>query len=57
MIKAKKDAEDKVSKLEPGFMKSTKDSITSGLAAAKAELAKAREAGDINAEVEAHKNI
>ena len=57
MIKAKKDAEDKVSKLEPGFMKSTEDSITSGLAAAKAELAKAREAGDINAEVEAQAKI
>jgi len=57
MIKAKKDAEEKVSKLEPGFMKSTEDSITSGLVAAKAELAKAREAGDINAEVEAQAKI
>jgi len=37
----------------PGFMKSTEDSIKSGLEAAKAQLAKAREAGDINAEVEA----
>jgi hypothetical protein len=34
-------------------MKSTEDSIKSGLAAAKAQLAKAREAGDIDAEVEA----
>ena len=57
MIKAKKVAEEKVSKLEPGFMKSTEDSITSGLVAAKAELAKAREAGDINAEVEAQAKI
>ena len=53
----KKKAEDKLSKLEPGFMKSTEDSITSGLVAAKAELAKAREAGDINAEVEAQAKI
>jgi hypothetical protein len=34
-------------------MKSTEDSIKSGLEAAKAQLSKAREAGDINAEVEA----
>ena len=49
----KKKAEEKISKLEPGFMKSTEDSITSGLESAKAKLAAAREAGDINAEVEA----
>ena len=52
-IKLKEAAEAKISKLEPGFMKSTEDSIKSGLEAAKAQLAKAREAGDINAEVEA----
>ena len=52
-IKLKEEAEKKISKLEPGFMKSTEDSIKSGLEAAKAQLAKAREAGDINAEVEA----
>src|SRR5210317_2099929 len=52
-IKLKEVAEAKVSKLEPGFLKSTEDSITSGIEAAKAQLAKAREAGDINAEVEA----
>jgi hypothetical protein len=52
-IKLKEEAENKISKLEPGFMKSTEDSIKSGLEAAKAQLAKAREAGDINAEVEA----
>jgi len=52
-IKLKEAAEQKISKLEPGFMKSTEDSIKSGLEAAKAQLAKAREAGDINAEVEA----
>jgi len=52
-IRLKEAAEQKISKLEPGFMKSTEDSIKSGLEAAKAQLAKAREAGDINAEVEA----
>ena len=56
-IKLREEAENKISKLEPGFMKSTEDSITSGLVAAKAELAKAREAGDINAEVEAQAKI
>ena len=52
-IKLREQAETKISKLEPGFMKSTEDSIKSGLEAAKAQLSKAREAGDINAEVEA----
>lgn len=56
-IKLREEAEAKISKLEPGFMKSTEDSIASGLVAAKAELAKAREAGDINAEVEAQAKI
>ena len=53
VMQDKKKAEEKISKLEPGFMKSTEDSITSGLESAKAKLAAAREAGDINAEVEA----
>ena len=56
-IKLREEAENKISKLEPGFMKSTEDSITSGLISAKAELAKAREAGDLNAEVEAQAKI
>ena len=56
-IKLREEAENKISKLEPGFMKSTEDSITTGLIAAKAELAKAREAGDLNAEVEAQAKI
>ena len=56
-IKAKEEAEKKISKLEPSFMKSTEDSIVEGLKAAKAELFKAREAGDINAEVEAQAKI
>ena len=56
-IKLKEQAEAKISKLEPGYLKSTEDSITSGLAAAKAKLAKAREAGDIEAEVAAQSEI
>ena len=53
----KKKADEKLSKLEPGFMKSTEESIVSGLESAKARLAAAREAGDINAEVEAQTMI
>jgi len=52
-IKAKEEAEKKISKLEPGFMKSTEDSITSGVQAAQAKLAAAREANDLSAEAEA----
>ena len=57
MMVAKKQADDKISKLEPGFMQSTEDSIVSGLESAKAKLTAAREAGDINAEVEAQTAI
>ena len=57
MILAKKESDSRISKLEPGFMKSTEDSITSGLESAKAKLAAAREAGDITAEVEAQTAI
>jgi hypothetical protein len=46
-------AEKKISKLEPGFLKSTEDSIISGVQAAQAKLAAAREANDLNAEAEA----
>jgi len=53
MILAKKKAEDKLSKLEPGYLKSTEDSITSGVQAAQAKLAAAREANDLAAEAEA----
>ena len=53
----KKKADEKISKLEPGFLKSTEESIISGLESAKARLAAAREAGDINAEVEAQTMI
>jgi hypothetical protein len=57
MILAKKESDSRISKLEPGFMKSTEDSIVSGLESAKAKLAAAREAGDISAEVEAQTAI
>ena len=57
VIQDKQKAEEKLSKLEPGFMKSTEDSIVAGIEAAKAELTKAREAGDINAEVAAQTKI
>ena len=49
----KKKADEKLSKLEPGYMKSTEDSIKSGLESAKAKLAAARESNDLQAESEA----
>ena len=52
-IRLKEAAEKKVSKLEPGYLKSTEDSITSGVQAAQAKLAAAREANDLTAEAEA----
>jgi len=52
-IKLKEEAEKKISKLEPGYLKSTEDSITSGIEAARAKLAAAREANDLAAESEA----
>jgi len=52
-IKLKEAAEAKISKLEPGYLKSTEDSITSGIQAAQAKLAAAREANDLQAESEA----
>ena len=57
IMEDKKRADEKLSKLEPGFLKSTEESIVSGLAAAKSDLAKAREAGDIEAEVDAQTRI
>jgi len=47
----------KFSKLEPNYVKALESRVTSGIEAAKAKLAQAREAGDINAEVEAQKDI
>ena len=53
IMEDKKKSEEKLSKLEPNFLKTTEEGIKSGLESAKAKLAAAREAGDINAEVEA----
>ena len=52
-IKLKEQAEAKISRLEPGYLQSTEDSITSGIQAAQAKLAAAREAQDLSAEAEA----
>ena len=52
-IKLKEAAEAKISKLEPGYLQSTEDSIVSGMQAAQAKLAAAREAQDLTAEAEA----
>ena len=45
------------SKMEPNYVNALENRVTSGLEAAKAKLATAREAGDINAEVDAQKEI
>ena len=45
------------SKLEPNYVTALEHRLTAGLDAAKAKLATAREAGDINAEVDAQKEI
>ena len=47
----------KFSKLEPNYVKALENRVTSGMDAAKAKLTAAREAGDINAEVDAQKSI
>jgi len=47
----------KVSKLEPSYVNAVQNRVTSGLAAAKAQLVRAREAGDIDAEVDSQKEI
>ena len=52
-IKLREEAEAKISKLEPGYLQSTEESITSGIQAAQAKLAAAREAQDLTAEAEA----
>ena len=56
-IKLREQAEAKISKLEPGYLQSTEDSITSGIQAAQAKLAAAREANDLTAEAEALTSI
>jgi hypothetical protein len=57
VLTEKEKAELKLSKIEPSFLKTTEDGIKSGLEAAKAQLVKAREAGDIDAEVHAQSLI
>jgi hypothetical protein len=57
VLTEKEKAELKLSKIEPSFLKTTEDGIKSGLEAAKAQLIKAREAGDIDAEVQAQSLI
>jgi hypothetical protein len=47
----------KVSKLEPGYVNAMEGKLKSGLESAKAQLLRAREAGDIDAEVNAQKEI
>ena len=53
VIKDKKEAEEKLKKIEPNFLSVTEQSIESGIEAAKAKLAAAREANDLGAEAEA----
>ena len=48
---------EKLAKLEPGYVNAMEVKLKTGLEAAKAQLLRAREAGDINAEVEAQKEI
>ena len=47
----------KVSKLEAGYVNAVEDKLKTGLEVAKAKLLRAREEGDINAEVDAQKDI
>ena len=57
ILKDKKDADAKLSKLQPDFVAVTEESINSGVAAAQAKLAAAREANDLKAESEALASI
>jgi len=56
-IKEKKQTEAKLEKMEPNFLSVSEESITSGVEAAKAKLAAAREANDLNAEADAMASI
>ena len=53
VIKDKKNAEEKLKKIEPDFLSVTEQGIDSGIEAAKAKLAAAREANDLGAEADA----
>ena len=52
-----KTLQEKMAKLEPSYVTAVENRVRSGLDAAKATLIKAREAGDIDAEVNAQKEI
>ncbi len=57
ILKDKKEADASLKKLQPDFLAVTEESITTGLEAAKAKLAAAREANDLSAEAEALASI
>ena len=57
VLRDKKETEAKLSKIEPNFLKTSEESIVSGVEAAKAKLAAAREANDLTAEAEALASI
>jgi hypothetical protein len=57
VLRDKKETEAKLSKIEPNFLKTSEESIVSGVEAAKAKLAAAREANDLTAEAEAMQSI
>ena len=56
-IKEKKQTEAKLEKIEPNFLSVSEESITSGVEAAKAKLAAARESNDLSAEADAMASI
>ena len=57
VMKDKRDAEAKLKKIEPNFLSVTEEGITTGIEAAKAQLAAAREAQDLGAEATAMAKI
>ena len=57
ILRKEKEAQAKLSKLQPDFVAVTEESISSGVAAAQAKLAAAREANDLKAESEALASI
>ena len=57
VLEKQKAAESKLLKIEPSYIESLEASVKSGMEAAVAKLAQAREAGDIKSEVEAQKEI
>jgi hypothetical protein len=57
VIRDKRDTEAKLKKIEPNFLSVTEEGITTGIEAAKAQLAAAREAQDLGAEATAMAKI